>query len=251
MGDRKRSLSDRLKMLANLVTPGNRVADIGCDHGYLSIYLVENGIAPSAIAMDVRRGPLAAARAHIAEAGLESSIETRLSDGLEKLEMGEADAIICAGMGGKLMQRILTEGMERAREAKELILQPQSEMAEFRAFLQENGFRTIAEDACLEDGKYYFCMKAVWCACPEESENAYDASEISKRLADAYGEGLLKMRHPVLQSYLATRKRILTEVSEKMKASETEQNKMRHAEREREIREELSAIKEALALWEK
>lgn len=155
-------LSKRLRMLADMVTPGNRVADVGCDHAFLSIYLVQAGICPRALAMDVRTGPLAAAREHVAEWGLGSYIDLRLSDGLAACGPGEAETAVCAGMGGRLMERILTQGMDRAREMRELILQPQSELPRFRAFLRETGFAVVEEDAVFEDGKYYFAMKTVY-----------------------------------------------------------------------------------------
>ena len=154
-------LSERLQMIADMVTPGNRLADVGCDHGYLSIALVEAGICPTAIAMDVREGPLAAAGIHIRAHRLENHICTRLSDGLAGCDAGEADTLVCAGMGGRLMERILTTEMEKVRTMRELILQPQSELPRFRVFLRENGFRIADEDVVCEDGKYYFAMKAV------------------------------------------------------------------------------------------
>ena len=75
-------LSDRLEMIASFVEPGNRLADIGTDHGYVPIYLVQTGRVPSALAMDVRKGPLLRAEEHIREAGLSGRIQTRVSDGL-------------------------------------------------------------------------------------------------------------------------------------------------------------------------
>lgn len=155
-------LSERLQMLADMVTPGNRLVDVGCDHGYLSISLVASGICPRAIAMDVREGPLTAAKEHIAEAGLNDYIDVRLSDGLAEFGPGEADTMVCAGMGGRLMERILREGMEKACGLRELILQPQSELPQFRVFLREAGFAVVDENAVFEDGKYYFAMKAVY-----------------------------------------------------------------------------------------
>ncbi len=155
-------LSGRLQMLADMVTPGNIPADVGCDHGFLSIYLVEEGICPRAVAMDVREGPLLAAEKHVRESGLGDYISLRLSDGLAECRAGEADTLICAGMGGRLMERILTEGMEKAAGMKELILQPQSELAQFRAFLRKAGFSVVREEAVLEEGKFYFAMKAVY-----------------------------------------------------------------------------------------
>ena len=147
------TLSRRLQMLADMVTPGNRVADVGCDHGFLSVFLVQRRISPHVLAMDVRKGPLAAAAGHVEECGLGAYIETRLSDGLLNLAAGEADTLVCAGMGGRLMQRILAESMEKAGGLKELILQPQSELGAFRRFLRREGFRIVGEDAVCEDRK--------------------------------------------------------------------------------------------------
>ena len=77
-------LSKRLGMIASFVPGSSRVADIGTDHGYIPIHLVQEGIAKSAIAMDVRKGPLLRAQTHIKEAGLTDLVEVRLSDGLLK-----------------------------------------------------------------------------------------------------------------------------------------------------------------------
>ena len=173
MKERGSFLSERLRMLAGMVTPGNRVADIGCDHGFLSIYLVRKGLCPGAVGMDLREGPLAAARAHVEEYGLGEYIELRLSDGLAEYVPGEADTMICAGMGGRLMEGILTRGMEKAREMKELILQPQSELPSFRRFLRNAGFEIVQEEALREGGKYYFAMKARYAGeCRKEAQNA-------------------------------------------------------------------------------
>ena len=99
-------LSLRLTAIAEMVTEGNRLVDVGCDHGYLPVYLVQNKKIPTAIAMDVRKGPLSRAEEHIAQYGLLDYIETRLSDGLEALKSGEGDTLVIAGMGGPLMERI-------------------------------------------------------------------------------------------------------------------------------------------------
>ena len=103
-------LSNRMQALTDMVTPGTVITDVGCDHGFVSVYLVQKGLSPRVIAMDVRSGPLERAREHIREYGLQDRIETRLSDGLHGLKTGEANGMICAGMGGPLMEKILTEG---------------------------------------------------------------------------------------------------------------------------------------------
>lgn len=227
-------MSRRLRMLADLVTKGYRAADVGCDHGFLSIYLIQQGISSRVLAMDVRKGPLTAAQEHIAACGLEAYIESRLSDGLAALCPGEAETLICAGMGGPLMEKILRDGMEKARGLKELILQPQSEIGAFRRFLRREGFRILAEDAVWEDGKYYFAMKAVYVGTenrenPQETlgsrETVQDrdaappeeGEESARELADEYGELLLRERHPVLKQYLEFRKGVLEELEERLR----------------------------------
>ena len=104
-------LSKRLETVASFVPKGSNIADIGTDHGYVPIYLVREGQAEHAVAMDVRKGPLERARAHVAEAGLGSRIDVRLSDGLAGLKPGEADCVVIAGMGGELIIHILEEGV--------------------------------------------------------------------------------------------------------------------------------------------
>ena len=189
-------LSARLQALANMVSSGNIVCDIGCDHGWVSIYLIQQGIASKVLAMDVRTGPLERAKEHIAQYELEAYIETRLSDGLHNMQVGEADAMVCAGMGGPLMMKILSEGREKAKAMKELILQPQSELAMFRKFLREEGYRIVAEDMVLEDGKFYPMMKVV------PTEEVLPVNAKKQDVYDAYGELLLKKKHPVLEEFL-------------------------------------------------
>ena len=124
-------LSLRLSAIAGLVTRGNRLVDVGCDHGYLPVSLYLDGKIPGAIAMDVRKGPLSRAQEHISQYGLDAYIETRLSDGLEALKPGEGDTLVIAGMGGPLMERILTDGAEVRESFREMILQPQSDIPHF------------------------------------------------------------------------------------------------------------------------
>ena len=114
--------------MASMVTTGGILADIGTDHAYVPIALVQRQKIKGAIAMDINEGPLARAQEHIRAARLEEYIQTRLSDGAEALLPNEADSILIAGMGGELILHILTEGESVCSTAKELILQPQSEI---------------------------------------------------------------------------------------------------------------------------
>ena len=148
-------LSARLAAVAALVEPGSRVADVGTDHGYIPIYLVQTGIADRALAMDVRPGPLERARAHVdrLSPGCRERIETRLSDGLKALSPGEADTVVIAGMGGELMIRILDEGRHMWDSLRRLILSPQSELQKVRHFLSQEGFCILGETMVKDEGK--------------------------------------------------------------------------------------------------
>lgn len=189
-------LSDRLMMSVNMVTKGYSVADVGCDHAHTCIYLVKKGIAPRCVAMDVRKGPLSHADANIRLYGLEGCITTRLSDGLDGLAEGETDAVIISGIGGTLMVQILEKGLNKAAAAKELILQPQSDIGMVRRFLRENGFVIVSEAMVKEAGKFYNAMKAVPCGSKVCEKNA------DEEVFDEFGRLLLEGKDPVLSEFL-------------------------------------------------
>lgn len=194
------ALSRRLQAVAALAEPGKTAADIGCDHGYVGIWLIQHKIFSKVIAMDVRPGPLETAGKNIALYQLEDVIELRLSDGLQRLETGEADCMICAGMGGALICRILENEPEKAKAMKQIILQPQSEISLVRSYLRQNGYTVVKEDMVKEDGKYYPMFRAVW----QEDQGGCREDFPSKRQAvfDEYGKLLLEGRHPVLYEWL-------------------------------------------------
>ncbi len=151
-------LSDRLNAVAGLVRSSDCVCDIGTDHGFVPIYLINSGVCKRAIAMDINKGPLDRARDHIKENGLADLIETRLSNGMEKLSEGETDAVVIAGMGGLLMKRILEDGQPRKKGIKQMVLQPQSDLRLFREYLRHERFFITKEAEVFEDGKYYVAI---------------------------------------------------------------------------------------------
>lgn len=214
-GEKSIRLSKRMEAIASLVTPGNIVADVGTDHAYLPIALVQRGTVPSAIAMDVRKGPLARAGEHIAQNGLGEKIQSRLSDGVAQLSGGEADTIVIAGMGGKLVMEILAAGDEICRCAGELILQPQSHINQVRLFLERQGYTITHEKMIEEDGKFYPMMRAV--PVSETPDMNVDDHGKMSDLEICYGPILLREKNPVLGSFLRRQHRQLEQVIQRLK----------------------------------
>ena len=226
------SLSKRLLAATELVTRGNTVADIGCDHAYTSIYLCSEGIAPRVFAMDVNEGPLLAAVQHVAEARLEDRITIRRSDGLAALAPGEAETILLCGMGGLLMMKILTDHPEVTESAKELILQPQSEVGQVRHFLHNSGYEITAERMVKEDGKFYVMLRAV----KAEASQRYEAECFYE-----YGKLLIEERNGILKEFLQREHRLRSEVLAALEAQDTE-----HVRARREtLSQEFALISEA------
>ncbi len=235
-------LSKRMKAVANMVTPGYVLADIGTDHGYVPISLVQKKKVPRAIAMDVNKGPLQRAKDHIAENQLEEYIETRLSDGVQGLAVGEVDSILIAGMGGDLVIRILSEGLEVCKEAKELVLQPQSELGRVRQFLREHLFQIVDEDMVIEDGKYYPMMRVV----PVEVDNFWHLLPEETLLpCDMYGPLLLKNGNPSLRKYLVKQHKQLNKI---LKELEKQPNSKAISNRKKEVLEEIALNESAYSI---
>lgn len=231
-------LSKRLQRIAGFVTANHTVADIGTDHGYLPVYLIKEGISPKVLAMDIGKGPLKSAEKTISLYGLGDDIEMRLSNGLEKLEIGETDTIVIAGMGGELVCGILDREIEKAKAAKELVLSPQSEIFKVRAFLRENGFGIVQEDMLIDEGKFYVIMKAVPGLATKEADDSY--------ITDRYGAYLLQEKHPVLREFLEKEKKSFENILIGLQATDSERARAREAE----IIKELEAMDVALRYWE-
>ncbi|MCQ2535871.1 MAG: class I SAM-dependent methyltransferase [Lachnospiraceae bacterium] len=204
--DKAINLSGRMEKILDMAGKGQTIADIGCDHGYVSIAAVKRNLFSEAIAMDINKGPLESAKANAQNFGVSANIDFRLSNGLEKLHQNEADTILIAGMGGPLICEILSANMDVAKSAKKLVLSPQSEIPEFRKFVLENGFRIDEEEMVKDEGKYYF----VFCLSPSE-ENDYPAGE----LGICYGGLLLEKKHPVLKEFLLKQKDVVSTLLEK------------------------------------
>ena len=231
-------LPKRLETIIERMPASGCIADIGCDHAYVAIEAVRRGKAARALACDIRKGPLQQAAEHILCAGLAGKIETRLSDGLEKVAPGEADSVIIAGMGGPLMERIL---QGRLTDFAHFVLSPQSEIPHFRRFLLAEGMQIDEETMLIDEGKYYVILNVSRRAGTTEASkdavrhivpgktNAADAGAEAKADSDTpaggqatpassadpmyvteedflYGARLLRRLDPVLKSFLEKEK---------------------------------------------
>lgn len=222
-------LSSRLTAIAAMVNKGYSVCDMGCDHAWLSIYLVQKGISPAVLAIDKREWPLSRARSHIEEYHLTACVRTRLSYGLKEYipgELGIDATLICAGMGGWLIRDILENDYDKVHDFKDLILSPQSDLPMLRRFLREHNYFIIDENMLLEGGIFYTIIKAVQgnFHCRGLGYQSVEAStDISTHekvvsIEDVIGPVLLKKRHPLLKlwlkKYIVKQKEIIVKLQE-------------------------------------
>ena len=155
----KLPLSQRLRVCAEFVRQGDRVADIGCDHGYLGIHLLQEGIASSMIEADINEGPLQSALHNAHKYGVADKMHFYLSDGVQSIPR-DFDTLVCAGMGGDTMIHILERAPWLRDKAYRLILQCQSKTPMLRQYLSEEGW-AIQEEAVLRDGKFLYTVMVV------------------------------------------------------------------------------------------
>lgn len=164
------TLDKRLSAVAALVRSGSRLADIGTDHAYLPVYLVQAGVCPSAIASDIGAGPLEAARRTVTENGLTSEIALRLGDGLATVTADEVEDIAIAGMGGETIAAIL-EAAPWVKDARlRLILQPMTRAEDLRRWLLTNGFSVIEEHLIIDGRHLYPVLAAEYTATTCEDD---------------------------------------------------------------------------------
>lgn len=228
-------LSVRLQAVADMITTGNRVADVGTDHGYIPIYMTVNNLAPYAYAMDVNKGPLNRAQSNIELYELGDKVETRLSDGLKALKAGEAESVVIAGMGGLLTIRLLQDSSELLSDIQELILSPHSDVKLVREYVIDNGFVIADENMVIDEGKFYTIMRLT-------HGNASKPDELGLM----FGQKLLDSRNPILYKYLCKEQDKNLAILDKLNANSFEGNK-----RVKEIEHKLDCIKKGLEYYEK
>lgn len=220
------NVSKRLYTVAMMVSEGARLADIGTDHGFVPILLIQKKRIKEAIAMDIGKGPLERAKEHVSAVGLSDKITLRLSDGMKELKKGEADTVVIAGMGGGLIIKILSESDPRAIGIKELVLAPQSELYKVRKFLFEEGFDVDYEEMVYEDGKFYPIIHIRGFLDKRQSTGTD-----KEKVFYLYGRDLIKKNHPVLIEYLEKEKNILSGIKNELERKNRENSESGDSDR--------------------
>lgn len=230
-------LSKRLQGVINLMPACDSICDVGCDHGYVAITFIQNGLAKKVIAMDVNKGPLEQAKYNAKLYKVEDKLDFRLSDGLKKVTPGEADAFLCAGMGGRLIIHIMEQSQDVLAKMKGAVLQPQSELFLVRKYIYEMGWHIEQEDMVFEaetdkPGKYYPMMYIAPGKAPMPDE-----------VALTYGPVLLQKRHLVLMQYLQFSYDHKKDLYERLKG---QSNSPQAIERQSELLKEIATIRNIL-----
>lgn len=226
-------LTPRMEKIANLVKYNNTAADIGTDHGYIAIYLVQNSISPFVIAGDVNLKPLESAKKNIEAAGLVDKIETRLGSGLTILKPKEASSIIIAGMGGLLISEIIQHSLDVAMAAEMLILQPMQAQEELRRYIVEAGFRIVKDILVKEDHRIYEII------CVQKGEQRV-TKEIFFDIGFYIEENPRELAKEFLEGKINILKNIIDDIS-KVKAEATK-------DKLKQCQEKLNSLEEVM-LW--
>ncbi|PYG87028.1 tRNA (adenine22-N1)-methyltransferase [Ruminiclostridium sufflavum DSM 19573] len=203
-------LKGRLKLLADKVPKCDVAADIGTDHAYIPIYLIQQGICKKAIASDVRIGPVRVANKNINLYKMNDRIEARLGSGLDTLSENEADAIIIAGMGGTLLSGLLNDNAEKACKAASLILQPMNDLDMVREWLLDHKFDIYDEELAAEGEKIYCVISARY----DGQDRDYQSFQLH------VGEKLIEKKDPLLPAYCEIRLRQTNRILSQLEAME-------------------------------
>ncbi|MCT4543561.1 MAG: class I SAM-dependent methyltransferase [Vallitalea sp.] len=224
-------ISNRLKAISEMVDDGSIIGDIGTDHGYIPIYLAKHSRIKHAIACDINKEPLEIAKKNIKNHNVEEYIETRLSNGLDKINRNEVDTIIIAGMGGILIKNILSCGSDVIQTVDKLILSPQSDIDLVRKKIHELNFKISDERLLKDGGKYYNIICAV-----KGHEKKYNTIDYK------YGKILIDKRSTILKEKLLLKKNKYTNLILNLQKQQTDNA----IKRKDEIIIELDTINEVL-----
>jgi len=204
------ALTKRLEKIASYVKKDAIVADVGTDHGYIPIELAKKGIVSKAYAMDINKGPLEKAESNIKAYGVDHMVKVILSDGLTGLDDESVDTVLIAGMGGMLISKILTEGMDQLKGVKRLILSPHLDVDVVRKSVHQLGFSIVEEDMIIDEKQYYNII-----VCEKGSELYHSQKDYQ------YGKLLIEHQHPVFISYLEKKLTTITTIIDNMNKLDT------------------------------
>lgn len=223
-------LSTRLSAIAGFVTKGSRVIDVGTDHAYIPIYLMENEIAVTCLATDINKGPLEKAEKNIRMHQIKN-INLKQTNGLQGINVGEGNVIMISGMGGYLIIDILSNNLPLVQSCDKLILQPQQDIKEVRKYLHHIGFKIQDEEFVIDDGKYYTIIEAVRGEEKYEDEYAY-----------TYGLCLINKKHPLLKQWIKAKIDKQTMIYKNI----NEETSLTSRNRKKELEEELQQLKKVI-----
>lgn len=246
-------LSKRLQTVADYITTGNRVADIGSDHAQLPVYLIQSGKSAFAVAGEVNEGPWQAACKQIENANLTRQISARKGNGLEVVQPNEVDTVTICGMGGALISTILGQGDQQGKleGVKELVLQPNIGEDAVRVWLREHDWVLQDEAIVEEDGKIYEVLYAKKKQRADElNQKLYTGSElglpypapVTNAILMRMGPYLLQKKGPVLLKKWETEMEKLDHIIASLSQSQLDSAKAKLAA----VKQDQTLIKEVL-----
>lgn len=211
------NLSERLQTIANFVPKNSVVADIGTDHGYIPIYLIENNISKKVIATDISKNSLEKAIENVNIYNYENKIDTRHGNGLETIKEYEVDTVIIAGMGGILIKDIVDKSWSKRDSITNFILQPNIATSELRKYLIEKNFE-ILDEKLVKDGKKYY-------------EILYVKKGLNKFEEDPFyeiGNKLIENKDPLLKDFINYKLKINLSIIKELEKEDGDNSKARH-----------------------
>ncbi len=228
-------LSKRLQAIGEMVPEHSIVADIGTDHGYIPVYLIESGISKRVIGSDISKNSLDKIIEYVKGIGYEKEIESRLGNGLEVLKPYEVDTVIIAGMGGLLIRDILDDNKEVSNSITHFIFQPMIASKELRKYLHDNNFIILDEKIVKEENKYYEIIHAKKGKSYIEKDIYYEISKI-----------LIERKDPILQEFIENKIKMTENILVDLEGKDTDKSKERYFE----LIGKLNDLKEVLINFE-
>lgn len=230
------NLSDRLIKISEFVKKDTKILDVGTDHGYIPIYLVENKISKNIIASDISADSLKKTIELVEKKELQGNIDSRLGNGLEVIDPFEVDGVIIAGMGGILIQKILEKDKKITDSIKYFIFQPMIASKELRQYLSQNNFKIIDEELSKEGDKFYEIIYAEKGCEKFKDEIYYEISKI-----------LIEKNHHLIKEFIKNKIKLTKSVIIELEDKTSKRSIERRNELEKKIKQYMEVLKEVEA----